>query len=364
MDWLLRALSFVFGLGIVVSAFTSAISMFVLPRAAPNQVVRLVFGLSRRVFEFAMRKVITYQQRDQIMAYYAPVSLMLLVPVWYILVIVGYLFMYRAAGINEWDVAFRLSGSSILTLGFEASKDFWVDLLMFSEALLGLTLVALLIAYLPSMYSAFERREALVNRLEVRAGSPPAVLDMLSRYQRIHGLDRLVTVWVDWENWFVEVEESHTTLPPLVFFRSPRPEQSWVTAAGAVLDSAAFTLSTVETPYTPEAALCIRAGYLALRRVADTLGISYPPDPHYPGTPVSIRQEEFDALYDQLAAQGIALKTDRQQAWHDFAGWRVNYDRVLLELAALTMAPRAPWSSDRAPALKLPPLMPKGAGKE
>lgn len=36
-------------------------------------------------------------------------------------------------------------------------------------------------------------------------------------------------------------------------------------------------------------------------------------------------------------------------AWRDFAGWRVNYDTVLVALAGLTMAPYAPWSSDRLP---------------
>jgi hypothetical protein len=53
-------------------------------------------------------------------------------------------------------------------------------------------------------------------------------------------------------------------------------------------------------------------------------------------------------MYDQLAAQGVPLKPDREQAWHDFRGWRVNYDLALLGLARLTMAPYAPWSSDRS----------------
>ena len=39
---------------------------------------------------------------------------------------------------------------------------------------------------------------------------------------------------------------------------------------------------------------------------------------------------------------------DREQAWADFAGWRVNYDAVLIALCRLTMAPYAPWSSDRS----------------
>ena len=50
----------------------------------------------------------------------------------------------------------------------------------------------------------------------------------------------------------------------------------------------------------------------------------------------------------EAAEAGVPLKADLEQAWRDFAGWRVNYDRVLLALAALTMAPHAPWSSDRS----------------
>ena len=42
------------------------------------------------------------------------------------------------------------------------------------------------------------------------------------------------------------------------------------------------------------------------------------------------------------------MKADLDRAWRDFAGWRVNYDRVLLAMAALTMAPDAPWSLDRS----------------
>ena len=62
-------------------------------------------------------------------------------------------------------------------------------------------------------------------------------------------------------------------------------------------------------------------------------------------------------VLDQLAAAGLPIKANREQAWRDFAGWRVNYDRALILLCGLVMAPQAPWSSDRAPQFKLPPLM-------
>ena len=59
-------------------------------------------------------------------------------------------------------------------------------------------------------------------------------------------------------------------------------------------------------------------------------------------------REEYDEVYDRLAAAGIDLNPDRDEAWRAFAGWRVNYDVVLIALCAMVMAPYAPWSSDRS----------------
>jgi hypothetical protein len=223
--------------------------------------------------------------------------------------------------------------------------------------MLGLILVALLIAYLPTMYAAFSRREQLVNMLEVRAGSPPSALEMLLRFHRNQGLENLSDYWNVWESWFADLEESHTTLPALVFFRSPRAENSWITAAGAVLDAASITLSTVEIPYAVSAALSIRAGFLALHRIADYFDIPHPHDPHYPAVPICVSRAEYDEVVNTLAAAGVPIKADREQAWRDFAGWRVNYDRTLILLCGLVMAPQAPWSGDRVPTFHLPPLM-------
>jgi hypothetical protein len=206
------------------------------------------------------------------------------------------------------------------------------------------------------MYAAFSRREEAVNLLEVRAGSPPSAVEMILRYNRIHGLAKLADYWKAWEVWFADLEESHTVLPALVFFRSPRPENSWITAAGTVLDAAALTLSSVDTPTESSAMLAIRAGFLALRRIADYFEITYPADPHFPADQVSVSRPEFEAALDRMAGLGVPLKADRDQAWQDYGGWRVNYDRVLLALCSLTMAPVAPWSSDRAPRPRMPRL--------
>jgi hypothetical protein len=291
----------------------------------------------------------TYRGRDRIMAFYAPVSLLILPVVWLILISLAYTAIYWALGDGGWKQSFTLSGSSLLTLGFAAPHDLFSTLVVFSEATIGLALIALFIAYLPTIYGAFSRREAAVTALEVRAGSPPSAVEMIKRFYRIHGFDHFGEIWDTWEEWFVEVEETHTSLAVLPFFRSPRPERSWVTAAGTVLDTASLVLSAVDIGREPHAQLCVRAGYVALRYIADLFKIRYDPSPTVETERISISRAEFDAAFDELAAAGIPMVSDREQAWRDFAGWRVNYDRVLLALANLTMAPYAPWTSDRMP---------------
>jgi hypothetical protein len=341
-------LAFVGGLVVVISTVHSAIRTFVLPRSAPDGLTRLVYLVVRRLFDWRLHLVDSYLERDRIMAYYSPFALLALPPSWLGLVLIGYMGMFWALGVQEWPRVFLVSGSSLFTLGFATVDTLPQMILAFSEATIGLILVALLIAYLPTMYSNFSRRETAVTLLAVRAGSPPSAVEMILRVHRIGllGDSEMHEFWREWEAWFAELEESHTSLASLVFFRSPNPNHSWVTASGAVLDTAALTVSVLDVPRDPQVDLCIRAGYLALRRIADFFRIQYHSDPHYPDDPISISRAEFDAVCERLADGGVPLKADREQAWHDFAGWRVNYDTVLLAVARLVMAPEAPWSSD------------------
>jgi hypothetical protein len=353
LEIIVRVLAFAAGLAIVAATFLSAVRTFVLPRSSPTILTRVVFLAMRDLFSLVERRAATYEQRDRILALYAPLSLLMMVPVWLICILIGFTGMFWAAGSRAWYEALRISGSSLLTLGFVPLDQAADVLLGYSEAALGLIMVALLIAYLPSMYGAFQKREVAVTLLEVRAGSPPSAIELFQRFQRLKRMDKLGELWTSWEIWFAELEESHTSLPALAFFRSPRPTRSWLTAAGTVLDAAALAASTLDIPRDVQADLCIRAGYLALRRICDFFGLAYS-SATSAGDPISITREEFEAACEQLAAAGVALKLDREQAWRDFSGWRVNYDTPLILLASTITAPLAPWSSDRAPKRRRP----------
>lgn len=325
----------------------SAVRTVILPRAAASLLSQVVFRSTRSVFRLISSIRPSFEWRDSVMAMFAPAGLFALITSWLCLITVGFMGVFWAVEQQGWGDAFHKSGSSLLTLGFAPIDTTAMRAVSFVEAALGLGFVALLITYLPSMYAAFSKRETLVALLEVRAGSPPSAENMLTRFHRIGWTERLTDVWSDWEVWFAEVEESHTTYPVLTFYRSPQPDRHWVTAAGAVLDGAALTLSTIDVEWQPQAALQIRAGFLALRRISDFFGIEYDSDPS-PGDPISISRAEYDAVVDRLEEVGLPIKADREQAWQDFAGWRVNYDTPLLGLAELTVAPYAPWSSDRS----------------
>ena len=340
---LVKLAVFVLGAGVVVRTIFSAIRVFVLPRGSNELIARVVFIRMRQLFGLFIPPTKPYAFRDTVLAYLAPVSLLVLPVAWLALVLIGYSCIFWALGVEPASEAVRVSGSSLLTLGFAPTGGMAEDLAAFSEAGIGLLLLALLIAYLPTMYASFSRRELAVNLLEVRADSPPSAVAMLQRFHRLGTMDHLHGQFEVWESWFADIEESHTSLGALPFFRSPQRDHSWVNAAGAIMDGAALYRSLIDAPRDVQADLTIRAGYLALRRIADFLRIPYDHDPG-PDTPCSVSREDFDIACDELAASGVPLKADRDQAWRDFRGWRVNYDQTLLALAARTMAPPARWN--------------------
>jgi hypothetical protein len=342
----------IIGIAMVVFVLDAAIRTFVVPRASIVLLTLIVFRSVRRVLLLFAPERSGYERRDRVMAFYAPMALLVLPAVSMIIIFFGFAFIFLGLEHHGWRTALTTSGSSLLTLGFERPTDLPSIFVAFAEAAIGLALLAIVIAYLPTIYNAFSRRELLVTDLTMRAGTPPTPVNMLIRAHATGFLYDMDKYWDQWMSWFTEVQETHTTYGALPFFRSPHPHRSWITAAGAALDTMALRLAVIDMPWTPSAPLCIRAGFLTLREIAGFSGFDYNEDPA-PDDPISITRDEFDDVCRQLADAGVPLTSDLDQGWRDFAGWRVNYDAELLSLAAFVSAPYAPWSSDRSPRVPL-----------
>jgi hypothetical protein len=347
VELVVRIASGLVGVLIVSSTFVSAVKTVILPRGGSSRLSRLVFVPTRTLFEFVAHPRRSFADRDRILSMWAPVGLLCLPFVWSACMTVGFGCVYWAVRGGSVGDAFVLSGSSWFTLGAVFDRATVTTVLSFLQAAMGIVLTALLVSYLPSIYSSYQRRETLVGLLESRAGMPPRPAELLARYQRIDALPLLdEDLFTKWEQWFVEVEESHLSHPALSFFRSPRADRSWITAAGCVLDCAAIRLSCIDLPFSGRTALCMRSGFLALRRIAEYFGTPVDLDPE-PTDPIQVTRSEFDAMLVELRAVGIPLKSDVDRMWADFSGWRVNYDRALVGLAKLVIAPPGVWSSDR-----------------
>ncbi|HYF45900.1 MAG TPA: hypothetical protein VD926_06785 [Acidimicrobiales bacterium] len=341
-----RVALFVAGAWVVLWIVRSALWTVVVPRAEQVWLTRFLFLTVRRPFEWAAKRAGTVTRREAIRARYGPTTLMLMPVAWVLGVWLGFVPIYWALGADPVSEEFVLSGSSVTTLGFSRPNEGPPLAAAVVQALIGLGLVALLISFLPTMYGHFSRREHLVAKLSSRAGTPPTPAELFIRHHRLEKLEQIDDMWPDWEDWFIQLEESHTTYPALVHFRSIDDHRSWLTAAGALLDAAALRASTLDLPRQSRAELTIRSGYLALRSIADFFGFEHDRRPQ-PDDPIAVHRAEFDGVYEQLRAAGVPLKPDRGQCWRDFAGWRVNYDRVLLELCGLVQPPPGLWSSDR-----------------
>src|SRR5579885_2009570 len=78
----LKVFAFVLGFAVVALTCASAVRALVLPRGVPDTLSRIVFTTNRRLFNVWLRWARSYLERDAIMAFFAPLSVLALLPAW------------------------------------------------------------------------------------------------------------------------------------------------------------------------------------------------------------------------------------------------------------------------------------------
>jgi hypothetical protein len=351
------------GAVLVLSAVASVVGTVIVPRKTGSRLTRLVAGVVNGLFRLITGHVPSYRRRDRIMASQAAVILLGQLAVWLCTFYLGYALLIWPVtpGIGA---AFTSVGPALWTFGSPDSHGFFETAVLDTAAMAGLITVTLQIAYLPHLYAAFNHRENEIALLNSRAGTPSWGPELLARTHYALGsghstLDTLPEFYSQWERWAADVTESHVTYSPLVWFRSPSYEASWVTALLAVLDSAALYLSLC-----PEAApavptrLCLRAGLVCFGEVARSIGINVPAEPA-PDAGISLTYAEFLEAVVRLREVDFPMERDPDAAWPHFVGWRVNYEQAAYALAEAVDAVPALWSGPRRqPTTQMLPLRP------
>jgi len=114
------------------------------------------------------RRLRSYRRRDRVLAPIGSVLLLTQLVVWLALSLGGYTLLLMAAAPIGLEQAFRAAGSAMLTLGYADPANDVSVVVDFVAAANGLAVIALLISYLPTLYSAYNRRETEVTAAEPR----------------------------------------------------------------------------------------------------------------------------------------------------------------------------------------------------
>jgi hypothetical protein len=346
-------------LGVVLVGLTwaSVLETTVVPRSARTGLTPLIFRLSGYPMRLASSRVEDFETRDRFHAYASAAYLITTLVVWLVLLLTGFALILWPFS-HDLGEAYRVAGSSMLTLGIAAPHDGLPTAIVYLAALTGLVVITLQIAYLPVLYASYNRRETLVTMLEGLAGTPGWGPEVLVRSAAIDNLDGLRDMYDRWMVWAADVSESHTAYPVLLYFRSPTAQRSWVISLLSILDAGAMHLALCPISVPGPARNMMRVGYLAFRQLAGAMGHPVSDDPN-PDEEIQLTKEEFLMAAERARDVGMEFEREPDAAWVHFKGWRVNYETAAYILAAELDVVPALWSGPRLqPGPPLPPQRP------
>jgi hypothetical protein len=353
-------LALVVGVLLAAAVLGSALQTVVLPQEGFPRLSQFVFALVYRILVHGREDD---PRGRSLRRLYAPVALVSLPLAWMILMMVAFTGIYWGTHDLSWSQAFEVSVSSLTTMGFSEPNGTGRIWIAFVEATIGLGLVALLISYLPTIYSAYNGREKGTNRLRPIAGSPPSATEYLRTLQRLGSLES-PEMWRNAADWMLDLEQTHTAFPILTYFPESDPEQSWVATMGSVLDASALVFAVSEVDFGDVFAEAQKGpltvlvyGLPLVVRIARAVNIPLPPPTRLPDLmeqvgarppETSISRADYDAVLAALAGILVVEPGREEEAWRRFSWIRSAYDPALRALAGVTRAVPAPWTTDRA----------------
>ena len=251
-------------------------------------------------------------RREGFLAYYGPLSLILLLGFWAVGLIFGFACVHYGVGehlqlSNEQITFGKLvyhSGETFFTLGYGdiVPVNALARTLAVIEAGMGFAFLGVVIGYLPVVYNSFAVREREISLLDARAGSPPTATEFMSRLGCCPDQTVLDGILRDWERWCADLLSSHISYPALAFFRSQHSNQSWLSALTVMLDVTSLIMMGVDGIHPDQAKLTFAMARHAAVDLAQMGRAQY--DPH---APERLTLEDFDRLRKELAPHGVTL---------------------------------------------------------
>ena len=331
----MRTIELMFGGIIVVSTFVDIFQSVVVPRPTRRSFRLAPFLLHGMwpLWKWIALRFPSAKHRTAFLGIYAPLAVVMLLLAWGMALIFGYGLLFLALQselhprLNDLGGALYFAGTSLLTLGFGdiIATGGIARALALCAGASGLAIVSGVISMFFALYSSLGHREVLVTMLRNRAGSPPSGVTLLETYARLKMLEDLPGFLSAWEEWSTEVLIGSLAYPVLPYFRSAGPYESWVSALGALLDTATLIISCLEDGPAGPANLLYQSGCQLANDLKDYFKIA--PAQEEAGTP----KRSFEAAYTRLKSAGFCL-SDPEPAWVSFIELRSAYAEALHSL--------------------------------
>ena len=333
----------------ILVVLLDAFETVVLPRRIKQQfrLARIFYRATWTPYAGIARRVRSVERRDDFLAFYGPLSLILLVALWAIVLTFGFALLQWSlhSQLDAPDITvdfytyLYLSGTTFFTLGYGDVTPLtgWGRAAAVVEAGTGFAFLALVIGYLPALNGAFSEREVHVSLLDERAGSPPTALELLRRHYQGDELAGIDLIMHDWERWTAELLESHLSYPVLGYFRSQHDNQSWVAALTMILDASALVLVGMNNSSTRQAQLTFAMARHAAVDLTQVLGTK--PLAH---DPARLTDEDLKLIRTTLKAVNIDL-VEGEDADRRLADLREMYEPFVNALSHHLLMPLPPW---------------------
>src|ERR1700675_1759035 len=344
---------FALGLFLLTLTFWDLFETVVVPRPTPGwfRIGRYLIRGSWRGIRH-LRDGSPGRSYDPLLGLFAPAATVALLAAWLVTLIVGYgLILYALRDQlqpipTDLGTTIYFAASSLLTIGFGdiVAVGTPARIIVTTAAVGGLGAVALVVTFLFSLYGSYQRREIQVVALQAVAGAPPSAVTLLETYAQLGLMERIPSLFIDWQRWAVEVLDSHVAYPLLGFFRSSHDNLSWISALGSVLDASSLVLTTICEVPRGEAKLVKRLG---THLVEDIFNLGF-----RAGTTTGLAQSDFDAACARLEEAGYSLEA-HDVAWPAFEAARATYAPRLEAMARYWATPATSWLGDPV-ALRLP----------
>jgi hypothetical protein len=345
----MAALAFITGIILIVATLWEGFETIILPRRVTRtfRLTRLFYQMTWVPWSAIARRTHFGDKRDDLLSYFGPLSLLILLAIWALGIIFGYGLIQWAigsrisslSGMGNFEKDLYLSFSAFFTVGFgDVTPNSGISrFLTLVEGGNGLGFLALIIGYLPALNNAFSNREVNVSLLDERAGSPPTAVELLRRFREIDGPLGVDQFLRDWERWSAELMESHLSYPVLAYFRSQHENQSWLGALTMVLDLSALVLTGVDGIPTENAQLAFAMARHAAADLAQVFNT-----PPVPPQPERLSQTDLARLRAILSNAGLNLNSD-PEAECKLTKLRSMYEPYINSLSRHLLLAIPPW---------------------